>query len=36
MTKTDLLIDYETRSVERVRSLLAPAEYTVNEAHDGE
>ena len=36
MTKTVLLIDYEPRSVERVRSLLAPAEYTVTEAHDGE
>ncbi len=31
-----LLIDYEPRSIERVRSLLPAPEYTVAEAHDGE
>ncbi len=36
MAKKVLLIDYEPRSIERVRTLLPAAEYSVVEAHDGE
>ncbi len=36
MAKKVLLIDYEPRSIERVRGLLPSAEYTIVEAHDGE
>ncbi|HSS45774.1 MAG TPA: protein kinase, partial [Thermoanaerobaculia bacterium] len=31
-----LLIDYEPRSIERIRSLLSGHAYTITEAHDGE
>ncbi len=36
MPKKVLLIEYEPRYVERVRSLLGPLQHTVTEAHDGE
>jgi len=36
MATSVLLIDYEPRSIERIRSLLSAHEYTVTEAHDGE
>ena len=36
MPKKVLLIEYEPRYVERVRSLLAPFQHTVTESHDGE
>src|SRR4029453_9247348 len=36
MSKKVLLIEYEPRYVERVRTLLAPFEHTVTESHDGE
>jgi TonB family protein len=36
MPKKILLIDYEPRSTERVRSLLPPPEYVLTEARDGE
>jgi hypothetical protein len=36
MSKRVLLIDYEPRSLERVRSLLPSDQYTIAESHDGE
>ena len=36
MPKKVLLIEYEPRYVERVRTLLGPLEHTVTESHDGE
>ncbi|HEY1252922.1 MAG TPA: TonB family protein [Thermoanaerobaculia bacterium] len=36
MPKKVLLIEYEPRYVERVRSLLGPLQHTVTESHDGE
>src|SRR5437016_12723941 len=36
MSKRVLLIDYEPRSRERVRSLLPPDQYAIAESHDGE
>src|SRR5450631_4024670 len=36
MARKVLLIEYEARSVERVRGLLPAPEFTVIEAHDGE
>jgi TonB family protein len=36
MSKRVLLIDYEPRSRERVRSLLPSDQYTIAESHDGE
>lgn len=36
MARKVLLIEYEARSIERVRGLLPAAEFTVTEAHDGE
>src|SRR5215471_21820144 len=36
MPKKVLLIEYEPRYVERVRTLLAPLEHTITESHDGE
>jgi TonB family protein len=36
MAKNVLLIEYEQRDRNRVRSLLAPPDFTVTEAHDGE
>jgi TonB family protein len=36
MPKKVLLIEYEPRYVERVRSLLTPLQHTVTESHDGE
>ncbi len=36
MSKRVLLIDYEPRSRERVRSLLSSDQYTIAESHDGE
>ncbi|HEX7251907.1 MAG TPA: DNA-binding response regulator, partial [Thermoanaerobaculia bacterium] len=36
MTKKVLLIEYEPRSLERLRSLLEAGDYAVTEAHDGE
>jgi TonB family protein len=36
MPKKVLLIEYEPRYVERVRSLLGPLQHTITEAHDGE
>src|SRR5262249_11304554 len=36
MTKKVLLIEYEPRSLERLRGLLESGDYAVTEAHDGE
>ncbi|HWZ86514.1 MAG TPA: TonB family protein [Thermoanaerobaculia bacterium] len=36
MSKKVLLIEYEPRYIERIRTLLAPLGHTVTEAHDGE
>src|SRR5215831_1708049 len=36
MPKKVLLIEYEPRYIERIRTLLTPLGHTVNEAHDGE
>ena len=36
MARKVLLIEYEARSIERVRGLLPGPEYAVTEAHDGE
>ena len=36
MPKKVLLIEYEPRYIERVRTLLAPLQHTVTESHDGE
>jgi DNA-binding response OmpR family regulator len=36
MARKVLLIEYEGRSIERVKGLLPAPDYTVTEAHDGE
>ena len=36
MPKKVLLIEYEPRYIERIRTLLTPLGHTLTEAHDGE